>query len=748
MKRLTQTYLLISLLVVPSMSFAIETNAAVRGLIERIAPGHAKDFIIETIAAPAGENVFVVEGRDGKIVLRGDGSLSQAVAFNWYLKHTAHVDVSWYADDAVKLPARLPLPTRRILETTRLRDRFFLNYCTYGYTMPFWHWRDWERAVDWMALNGINMPLAQTGSEYTWQKVWREYGLSDEQIREFFTGPAHLPWNRMANIDKWQGPLPQSYIDGQHDLQKEILARERQLGMSPVLSAFAGHVPEALKAMQPALKIGPIPPGWGKFSAEYGTWFLDPLDPKFQEIQRKFLEEQTREYGTSHYYAADPFNEMMPPSWEPTYLANVARAIYGGMAQTDAGAIWLQMAWTFSYDRAHWSDDRLSAMIHAVPQGHMVLIDYVCEKRELFRETKAFYGAPFIWSYLGNFGGNTNLVGPMDKVDQRLSAAMDDASLTNLDGVGATLEGFNNPVVYEMLFDRVWAGTNMDLAAWIRHEARARAGGPDANVEKAWELMQKRVLVDSADTIGGRGVIFQEREPSLRGEAETMLHSEIPYNNADLMEVWKLLLRAGPKARESSAYRRDLVDTTRQALGNMGLTLREQMATAYDRKDAAAFEKSAGEFMALGRDIDGFLGTRTEFMLGKWIDDARGWAGDKDEQAYYERNARTILTVWGGGRLTDYAGRQWNGLIRDYYLPRWQLLIDAKLAELRGGKLVDRSALEEQWHDCNWKFAMATDGNYGASPSGDYFDMSRALFEKYAPVKLDMRSRPGAGVAR
>ena len=409
MKRLTQTYLLISLLVVPSMSFAIETNAAVRGLIERIAPGHAKDFIIETIAAPAGENVFVVEGRDGKIVLRGDGSLSQAVAFNWYLKHTAHVDVSWYADDAVKLPARLPLPTRRILETTRLRDRFFLNYCTYGYTMPFWHWRDWERAVDWMALNGINMPLAQTGSEYTWQKVWREYGLSDEQIREFFTGPAHLPWNRMANIDKWQGPLPQSYIDGQHDLQKEILARERQLGMSPVLSAFAGHVPEALKATQPALKIGPIPPGWGKFSAEYGTWFLDPLDPKFQEIQRKFLEEQTREYGTSHYYAADPFNEMMPPSWEPTYLANVARAIYGGMAQTDAGAIWLQMAWTFSYDRAHWSDDRLSAMIHAVPQGHMVLIDYVCEKRELFRETKAFYGAPFIWSYLGNFGGNTNL---------------------------------------------------------------------------------------------------------------------------------------------------------------------------------------------------------------------------------------------------------------------------------------------------------------------------------------------------
>ncbi len=94
------------------------------------------------------------------------------------------------------------------------------------------------------------------------------------------------------------------------------------------------------------------------------------------------------------------------------------------------------------------------------------------------------------------------------------------------------------------------------------------------------------------------------------------------------MRAWNLFLQAGPKARESSAYQRDLVDTTRQALGNIGLTLREQMAMAYDRKDAAAFEKSADEFMALGRDIDQFLGTRTEFMLGKWIADAKSWAAE------------------------------------------------------------------------------------------------------------------------
>ena len=338
---------------------AAEFDVAVRRLIERIAPGHGQDFIIETIAASAGENIFEVEARDGKIVLRGDSPLSQAVAFNWYLKHDAFVDVSWYADDAVNVPAKLPLPAEKIRETTRIKDRFFLNYCTFGYTMPFWRWRDWERCIDWMALNGINLPLAQTGNEYIWQKVWRDYGLSDEEIRAFFTGPAYLPWHRMVNIDRWDGPLPQSFIDGQRDLQKQILARERELGMKPVLCAFAGHVPEALKTKQPAMKIEAIPPGWGGFSSNYGCWFLNPLDPKFKEIQVKFLREQQKEYGTSHYYGTDPFNEITPPSWEPSYLASVSRAIYDGMAQVDPDAIWLQMAWTFVPTARHWTDERL-----------------------------------------------------------------------------------------------------------------------------------------------------------------------------------------------------------------------------------------------------------------------------------------------------------------------------------------------------------------------------------------------------
>jgi hypothetical protein len=72
--------------------------------------------------------------------------------------------------------------------------------------------------------------------------------------------------------------------------------------------------------------------------------------------------------------------------------------------------------------------------------------------------------------------------------------------------------------------------------------------------------------------------------------------------------------------------------------------------------------------------------------------------------------------------------------MRDYYLPRWQLLIDATLAELKGGKPVDRRALEKQWRAHDLKFATSANGDYATKPHGDFFALSRALYKKYAPL--------------
>jgi len=40
-----------------------------------------------------------------------------------------------------------------------------------SYSFAWWNWTQWEQAIDWMAMNGINLPLAFTAGEAIWQKV-------------------------------------------------------------------------------------------------------------------------------------------------------------------------------------------------------------------------------------------------------------------------------------------------------------------------------------------------------------------------------------------------------------------------------------------------------------------------------------------------------------------------------------------------------------------------------------------------
>ena len=169
---------------------------------------------------------------------------------------------------------------------------------------------------------------------------------------------------------------------------------------------------------------------------------MNSTDSLFAVIQRLYLEKQTALYGTDHIYGVDPFNEMDPPTWEPGYLASVSENIYASLYQVDSAARWLQMSWVFYYKRKQWTPERLKAYLTAVPKGRMILLDYFCEKTEVWRETDGFFGQPFIWCYLGNFGGNTMLVGDLNVLSGKLDAAFNEQA-GNMLGVGSTLESFD-----------------------------------------------------------------------------------------------------------------------------------------------------------------------------------------------------------------------------------------------------------------------------------------------------------------
>ena len=46
-----------------------------------------------------------------------------------------------------------------------------------------------------------NMPLAMTGQEAVWQNTLKKYGMNDDEIQSFLTGPAYGTWQWLSNIE-------------------------------------------------------------------------------------------------------------------------------------------------------------------------------------------------------------------------------------------------------------------------------------------------------------------------------------------------------------------------------------------------------------------------------------------------------------------------------------------------------------------------------------------------------------------
>ena len=707
------------------MLVAVAASGAVNGDVEqamalagRLSSRLASKVEFQSIDADQGRDVFTLESRGGKVVIGGNNAGSMAVGLNRYLNRYCRVTVSWYATVPVKLPAVLPDVPDRERVTARVPQRFFLNYCTWGYTMPFWQWRDWERLIDWMALNGVNLPLAITGQEAVWYNVWTRLGMSDQQVRSYFTGPAYLPWHRMANIDGWCGPLPKEWLTQQTVLQQRIMERERALNMRPVLPAFAGHVPGALRDLFPDADIQALG-GWAGFDKAYRTYFLNSEDPLYARIQRLFLEEQTRLFGTDHIYGIDPFNEVDPPSFSPDYLNKVSRHIYESLTAVDPEAEWLQMAWFLYYQREDYTAERTRAMLTGVPQGKMTMLDYYCEYKEMWREHEGFYGQPFIWCYLGNFGGNTNVQGRVREAGNRIERALAECG-DNLVGIGSTLEGLDvQQFPYEYILEKAWNFGKTDEQV-INELADRHAGRESEPVRQAWKLLYDSVL---DITPGNFAAPLPCSYPQMNKESRT-----VKYDKRQLLAVWDYLLMQDEVKTDAMTI--DLIWVGRQLLGDLFLTEKQALDQAYRQGDRAAFFAHSDLLYEILSDLDNLNSHHPHATLAQWLQQARDLGSTPTVKDYYEMNARRLITIWGGS-LNDYACRNWNGLMWDYYAKRWEIYFrEMTVAMLSGNEFLEdayRTAtdkFQEKWVTSNEEVICGTNDQ-------DILTHSRNLREKY-----------------
>ena len=605
--------------------------------------------------------------------------------------------------------------------------RYAFNYCTYGYTMAFWDWARWEREIDLMALHGINTPLMAAGAEVIYRNVYRDLGLGEKDIDAFVAGPPFLPWFLMGNIDGWGGALSRGWYARQEALQKRIMARAMELGMKPVLPAFSGHVPAALKEKFPEAKIARLK-SWSGFA---GVHVLDPTDPLFRKIGSRFVSEATKLYGTAHLYSADTFNEVDPPTDDPAYLREMTRQVYGAMADADPEAVWFMQGWLFVHSK-FWTMPRIEALLSGARTSQMVVLDLFADGKPQWKRTGAFAGKPWVWCIINNWGGTQGMYGRMTEVGVKLPELMGSGEAGKLSGIGTLNEGGeNNPIVYEQLYEMAWHTKPLDLDQWVDEFAWARYGSRNASALAAWKILAE-TLYECGDLRHGPQGNFLAMPPSLAKDGGGFVRGAIFYDAAKVREALRLLLEAAGELGGLDTYRYDLVDVGRQVMSDIAQQqLHVDLREAFAARDVARFKRAADAYRQAIVDCDKLLGSHAMFQFGRYLKYPLAAEGTAAVKGQWERNARRLITSWGGrdSSLFGYAQRQYSGLMRDYNLQCWDLYLDAAAESLRGGsgKLPGDGTVREftqRWIESRKEYAVTA--------TGDPVALARMIYQKYA----------------
>ncbi len=698
------------------------SSTPIDNLLERIDKGASKKFIIEEVES--NQDFFELDQKDEKVVIRGNNYVSIANGINWYLKYYMGIHLCWNNMRA-KLPPKLRPVQSKEFHTTKCQYRYYLNYCTFSYTMPFWDWERWEKEIDWMALHGINLVLATTGTEMVWFNVLRELGYSQKEIDTFIAGPCFLAWWQMNNLEGWGGPTPKNRYKSQHLLQKKILNRMQDYGIEPILPGYCGMIPNENKKLQ--LK-----------TIDTGTWcgytrpaFLQPNDNAFLSIAKLYYQEQEKLFGKANFYSMDPFHEGENAS--QIDLTSVGENITQAMKQQNPEATWVIQA---------WEGNPNPTMIENIDKGDLLILDLCSDTKPQwgdpdFTQKEGFGKHNWIYSMLLNFGANVGLFGKADAVINSFYEATNHPKFsTTLKGIGLTPEGIeNNPMMYELFTELAWRDSIFDKQDWVENYTIARYGKTNNEIKRAWRILINTIYncPKNNQQQGTHESIFCARPSLNANQVSAWANTQDYYHPDSIFVAAKIFLSTADEYRGNNNFEYDLIDIVRQAIAEKGRITLKNIQTAATTSDTILFKQTSNYFLNLILLQDKLLSTRAEFMLGSWLEMAKKAGKNKKEKRLYERNARTQITTWGNrtasetGNLHDYAHKEWNGILKDLYYERWKLFFteitfkDQKMVEPN----IDFFAFDETWNNKQNK--------YPSQPQADAIDTAKRIFSEIFP---------------
>lgn len=733
--------LLLTLCMAHSVSAQTTNPQAVTDLLNRIGGDKAADrfvTILDESIATNGKEMFIISKQDEKPCIKGSTISALTTGINWYLNHYAHINIAWNNLSADLVNATLPLPSTDEVHESTADYRYYLNYCTFSYSMAFWTWERWQQEIDWMALHGINMPLQIVGLDVVWKAVLEELKFSEADIADFIAGPGFQAWWAMNNLEGWGGTIsatgvtmdgnPDWWYTRQEELCKNMLARMRELGMKPVLPGYCGMVPN---------KITSYTSGWTIING--GVWaggytrpdILDPRDTdNFNKMSEIYYRHLKLIMGTSEFYSMDPFHESSVPSGYESAIYNgvmVAMDNYAMTAEEKAALGIDNPKWIIQYWQGLPNGTGFSSVPVTDPD-RFIALDLFSDGNPNWSGSH-YAGHDFIYCQLSNFGGRTGLHG---RIRKTMEGYYDALARSNMKGVGATPEGIeNNPVIYDMIFELPWIATEPTPEEWLTEYAYSRYGVDSDAAAQAWELLLNSVHNCTVDGQQGTSEPIILARPALTiNSVSSWSKSGIYWDVQDVLKATDLLLSLTDIPESSKAnYGYDVIDIVRQSMVDFSYYLLADIRTAYNNGDTAEYKRLYEIFLQLMLDIDAMLANDENFTLERWTSMARDVTDEAEgttdnDKNWMEWNARTQITVWSKGdtQLHDYSNRCWSGLIKDFHYERWKYFFENNCSAPSGGWY---NAIEYPWTiDFSKSYENTTTSN-------DVVETARATFGKY-----------------
>lgn len=688
-----------NLLVAFMLFIALQLFAAtpIEGLLERIDKGASRKIMTETVRSD--RDLFEITSKNGKPLIRGNNYVSIASGINWYLKYSVGVHLTWNSMHA-SLPATLPLVQGVERHETDIKHRYYLNYCTLSYSMAFWDWKRWEQELDWMALHGINLCLDIVGTDVVWRNVLLKLGYTKDEANQFIAGPAFQAWWLMNNLEGWGGPNSDNWYQQRERLQKQIMKRMKELGINVCLPGYSGMVPHDAKQ-----RLGLDVADPGKWNDYKRPTFLQPTSKRFAEIASIYYKEQQRLYGKADFYSMDPFHEGGNAGGVD--LRKAGEAIMGAMKTVNPNAVWVVQA---------WGACPYPAMIKHLNNGDMLVLDLYSENRPQWGDPEStwyrkegFNGHDWAFCMLLNFGGNVGMFGKLQHVVDEYYKARQSKFASTLKGVGLTMEGIeNNPVMYELVSELPWRDAKFSWKKWLHDYVESRYGNiNNAKVHDAWQLLARSVYGAGAKIVeqGCHESVLCARPALDVYQVSSWSEMEEFYNPDDVIRAARLMVEASHEVKVNDNFRYDLVDVTRQAIAEQARYVYNEIVAAYKAKDRKMFDYTTKCFLDILLQQDCLLSSMPDFMVGRWLRSARNMGLNEQERNHYEWNARVQITTWGNrsaaeyGGLREYAHKEWNGVLADFYYPRWKAYFESLAATLDGKpmKQLDFYAMDEKW---------------------------------------------------